>query len=147
MRPAVCPRRRTAKHGNLPTKRLPLKLSLKSNPSECFDAPSSIGKALVACGIVDEVKPKPIPVDREVKWKLVKATLGESYYITAACPVCHHKASIFGHSGGLLPTYKHCGRADEVPTDIENQFFKYLAQIKPRERETPPTNKYTVGLL
>jgi hypothetical protein len=146
MRPAVCPRRRTTKYGNLPTTRLPLKLSLKNNPSEVFDAPSGIGKALVATGVVDEVKAKQIPVDREVRWKLVKATLGDGYYITAACPVCHHKVSIFGHSGGVLPTFKHC-REDEVPTDIENQFFKYLATIKPREREKPPAAQGAVGWL
>lgn len=123
-----------------------MKLSLKDT-SEVFDAPAGIGKALVATGVVEEVKPKPIPVDREVKWKLLKATLGESYWIAANCPICHNRVSIFGHSGGVLPTFQHCRRSDPVPTEIENQFFKYLAQIKPRKRETPPTNQGAVGWL
>jgi hypothetical protein len=126
-----------------------MKLHLKNNPAEVFDAPRGIALALIAAGVAEE--PKPKVVVREVRWVLCKGTLTENeYYIKVSCPTCHHNASIFGHVDGRVPPFRHCGGENECPEDISDQFFKYLAQRKPNkpsERETRPTNIFAVGLL
>jgi ribosomal protein S27E len=129
-----------------------VKLTLKST-KEKFDCPRGIGLALLLLpdSPVEEFKPPVLPIDREVRWKFCRGTLNEDeFYIKVSCPICHHNQSIFGHADGYVPNFRHCGGEDECPKDISDDFFKYLARRKPnkpRERETPPTNKYAVGLL
>jgi ribosomal protein S27E len=124
-----------------------MKLSLTSNPKEVFDAPRGIALALIAGGLVQEVRPPIVPVDHTVKWQLLKGERNDTLYIKATCPVCHNSASIFGHVEGQIQPFRHCGRADECPRENSDAFFKWLAAHQPKKRDPNAPVKFGVNFI
>jgi hypothetical protein len=135
--------RKTAKAERIPT----MKLCLTSNQKEVFDTPRGIGLALIAAGVAQEFKPPVVPVDKKVEWKLLKGERIDILYIKACCPVCHNSASIFGHVGGKITPFNHCGRKDHCPREIVDQFFKWLAAHQPKKRDPNAPVKFGVNFI
>src|ERR1700689_1058869 len=119
-----------------------MKLSLVKNPREIFDTPRGIALALIAGGLVQEVKPPVVPVKPAV-WNLVEAQKTGNLCISLKCPACHLTSWILGLVNGKLPAVSHCGKIEEVPPSIADSFMRWLASRQPKPKEpTAPANSH-----
>jgi hypothetical protein len=100
-----------------------MKLRLKSNPSEIFDAPRGVGLALIATGTVEAyTEPAPL-VKPEVKWNLIGAA-DRDLFFQAECNICH-QGSTFAEP---RTPFTHCGRKDFAPDDLADRLRAHLAK-------------------
>jgi hypothetical protein len=106
-----------------------MKLQLKSNPTEIFDAPRGIGLALIQAGVVDAfVEPAP-KIDPEVKWSLI-GSYDRDLFFNADCPVCKNVATFAEPS----TPFRHCARLDYAPDDLVAKLRAQVAQKKPARK-------------
>src|SRR5258708_19038532 len=104
-----------------------MKLHLKTNPQEIFDAPRGIGLALIQSGAAEaHVEPQP-PIDREVKWSILGYP-EKQLFLKAECPACHQCTTMEG-----VTPFRHCGRLDEVPEEFADTMRAHLASRNPRK--------------
>lgn len=109
-----------------------MKLRLRCEPFEVFDAPRGIGLALIELGAaMAYTEPAPV-IDPEVAWSIVGAA-DRQLYLKAECPICHQGATL-----ATVTPFKHCGtKLANPPADLAERLRAHLVQRKEAAQKTP----------
>jgi hypothetical protein len=102
-----------------------MKLFLKSNPKEVFDAPRGIGLALIQAGVVEAYVEKVVPPDSSVKWTLI-GYAEKQLWLRVDCPVCKQ-----GITQAVPSEFRHCNRLDMPPKDLAEQLISNVKKNRP----------------
>jgi len=114
-----------------------------------YNVPQEVGQKLVAAGLATEVVAPVEPVRyANVTWQVVDgAKVGDFLYppeIKAFCSGCGNPQWQSSNKGTahLSMKYRHCGRLEEVPTHIAEQYLKrwtaYISLSKKKITKVAP---------
>jgi hypothetical protein len=110
-----------------------MKLALRSNPAEVFDAPRGIALALLQIPNSPVVQPLP-PAPRVLKpqshWSIVESLNQTStpFAIHVHCDSCKNVGSGSGPTIFKTMRYCHCGIVETVPAEIAARYARLIAQ-------------------
>jgi hypothetical protein len=106
-------------------------LQLKGNtdPRERFHVPSSVGRALIALGAVEEYREPPKEL-QPVKWSILNADVTQyPPVIRVVCPNCKRDANVESEKGTAHQTFinkpfTHCLGVEQIPTEIVKTYVR-----------------------
>jgi hypothetical protein len=107
-----------------------MKLTLKSNKQETFDAPRGIGLALIAAGVVEEFVEKPASRKPATTWGIESRTSTEEPHVVVRCGTCGQVLAFYGRLK-VAPTFSHCGVNERCPQDVLDAYHVQHASYDP----------------